>query len=399
LIKMGDRIDIHNISLRYQVALRNFELDRHVNERNRDVIIRFLWDCKIGKTIKGRAKKKIGEPRLLKYLYMLKRLSSWLGKPFDEVEQKDMEKLVANIEDDVYKNMNKNLSDETKLDYKKTLKKFYKWLELPGLVEFMDMSYTPKDVPALTREEAEEKLINSTPELGLKASIMVLFDGGLRAAELLNLRLNDITTRRYQNEQQCYFINVRHSKTFERTIPVPLCSKYLKEWVEAHPDKANIEAALFPYSYKWLARKITTLGKKVLSKRVTLHMLRHSSATYWAPKMNRYQLCAKYGWAFSSDMPDRYIKRKGIIFDEIAEKGDADQTTKLQKENRILNEKIETIENEYKKVRKALEFIMPVVMEKLDEPEFKEKLYQKRKKQLIIEQREQDSVSEFKLML
>ncbi len=44
-------------------------------------------------------------------------------------------------------------------------------------------------------------------------------------------------------------------------------------------------------------------------------MLRHSSATYWAPKMNRYQLCAKYGWAFSSDMPDRYIGRKGIIFD------------------------------------------------------------------------------------
>jgi hypothetical protein len=40
--------------------------------------------------------------------------------------------------------------------------------------------------------------------------------------------------------------------------------------------------------------------------------------------MNRYQLCAKYGWVFSSDMPDRYIERKGIIFDQIAEKGDVD---------------------------------------------------------------------------
>ncbi len=38
--------------------------------------------------------------------------------------------------------------------------------------------------------------------------------------------------------------------------------------------------------------------------------------------MNRYQLCAKYGWTFSSNMPDRYIKRKGIIFEKIAEKGD-----------------------------------------------------------------------------
>jgi len=63
--------------------------------------------------------------------------------------------------------------------------------------------------------------------------------------------------------------------------------------------------------------------------------------------MNRYQLCAKYGWAFSSDMPDRYIERKGIIFDQIAEKGDTDQVTRLQKENRQLMEKVERLEGEY----------------------------------------------------
>ena len=37
--------------------------------------------------------------------------------------------------------------------------------------------------------------------------------------------------------------------------------------------------------------------EKVLKKRMALHTLRHSSATYWAPNMNRYQLSAKYGWA------------------------------------------------------------------------------------------------------
>ena len=77
--------------------------------------------------------------------------------------------------------------------------------------------------------------------------------------------------------------------------------------------------------------------------------------------MNRYQLCAKYGWAFSSDMPDRYIERKGIIFDQIAEKGDTDQVTKLQKENRQLMEKVEKLEGEYRKVREASEFIMSII--------------------------------------
>jgi len=37
--------------------------------------------------------------------------------------------------------------------------------------------------------------------------------------------------------------------------------------------------------------------------------------------MSRYQLSAKYGLAYSSDMLDRYIERRGIIFDQITEKG------------------------------------------------------------------------------
>jgi hypothetical protein len=130
-----------------------------------------------------------------------------------------------------------------------------------------------------------------------------------------------------------------------------------------------------------LSRNTCKLAEKVLKKRVTPHMLRHSSATYWAPKMNRYQLCAKYGWAFSSDMPDRYIERKGIIFDQIAEKGDVDQTTRLQKENRNLTEKMETLEREYRKVSKVVEFMMPLI-ENMDE-DLRKQLFEKRKEHLI----------------
>jgi hypothetical protein len=110
-------------------------------------------------------------------------------------------------------------------------------------------------------------------------------------------------------------------------------------------------------------------------------MLRHSSATCWTLKINRYQLCAKYGWAFKSNMPDRYIKRKGIIFEKIAERGDADQVTMLQKENRVLNEKAERLEEEYNKLRKASEFIMSVV-EGMDTEDLKRKIFEKKKKEL-----------------
>ena len=374
---MEDKIDIHKAEEKFKNALKRFEADEDINPRNKEIILRFISDCKIGKTIKTKAKKKIREPRLIKYLYMLKALSKWLNKPFDEVHQEEMEKLVLGIEENVFKKKETNYSEETKLDYKKVLKKFYKWLGRSELLEFVDMSFQKNDVPAITREEME-KLVNSTPESILKATIIVLFDGGTRAEEFLNLRIKDLTKKKYDNDNDCYWINIRHSKTFARNIPLPLSTRYLSEWLDEHPQKNDPEAQLFPFSYNVLRQKVSRLSLKVLKKRVWLHMLRHSSATYWAPRMNRYQLCAKYGWAFSSDMPDRYIERKGIIFDQIAEKGDIDQTIRLQKENRQLMEKMENLEQEYNKVRKALEFIMPL-MENIEQKGLKEFLFEKRK--------------------
>jgi len=77
-------------------------------------------------------------------------------------------------------------------------------------------------------------------------------------------------------------------------------------------------------------------------------------------------------------MPDRYIERKGIIFEEPAEKGDVDQTSKLQKENRNLTEKMEMLEREYTKVRKMVEFMMPLI-ESMNDKELKRKLLESRK--------------------
>lgn len=123
------------------------------------------------------------------------------------------------------------------------------------------------------------------------------------------------------------------------------------------------------------------MTEKVLKKHLTPHMLRHSSANYWAAKMNRYQFCAKYGWAFSSDMPDRYIERKVMIFNQIAQRRDVGQTTRLQKKNRVLIEKVERLGEEYDKLRKASEFIMCAV-EGMETEDLKKKIFEKRKKEL-----------------
>ena len=48
-------------------------------------------------------------------------------------------------------------------------------------------------------------------------------------------------------------------------------------------------------------------------------MFRHSSSTYYASKLNRQQLCYRFGWAFSSRMPDIYISRAGMVEEKISE--------------------------------------------------------------------------------
>jgi hypothetical protein len=55
---------------------------------------------------------------------------------------------------------------------------------------------------------------------------------------------------------------------------------------------------------------------------------------------------------------------------------------RLQKENRNLMEKMEMLEREYGKVRKVVEFVMPLI-ENMDE-DFRRKIFEKTKEQIII---------------
>jgi hypothetical protein len=82
-------------------------------------------------------------------------------------------------------------------------------------------------------------------------------------------------------------------------------------------------------------------------------------------------------------MPDRYIKRKGTIFSQIAEKGDTDQTYRLEKENRQMKDRMEGLERDYEKLMKAFEMVMLVLAEKMEEPGFRRKLFEKKKLELM----------------
>ena len=96
-------------------------------------------------------------------------------------------------------------------------------------------------------------------------------------------------------------------------------------------------------TYGAIRMYLNRAGKRVLNKRVTPHMLRHSSATFYANKLNRYQLCYRYGWAFSSRMVDRYLDREGILEESTAIKVREDEISKANKDSGVLREDLSLV--------------------------------------------------------
>jgi integrase len=373
----GEFIDIHNRKAAFEKALEKLKHDTTLIPENKKLAIKFIEDARLGKTVKNRAKKKIGYSRCLKYIIEVRKLSGWFGKPFDAVTVRDMEKVIGSLEEDKYKAMGadgerRNYSDNSKLDFKKAIRKLFRWLhgeskKFYDLTSWIDMHETQQEIPALSREEVE-RMANECDTRD-KTIILVLFDSGARIEELMNVRLGDITKK---EDGGYYMLRIRISKTKPRTISVPICTQVLDNWLGIHPDKGNPSALLFPVEYDAVRMMLRRVGARILKKHVYPHLLRHSSATYYCHKLNQYQLCYRYGWSMASAQPARYIDREGIREEETAELIRTDDVNKLKKAVQETNENYARLREENESLRKLMTRIAPtarIVSELVKDPE------------------------------
>jgi hypothetical protein len=104
-------------------------------------------------------------------------------------------------------------------------------------------------------------------------------------------------------------------------------------------------------TYDAMRMFLARLGRSVLGRHVHPHLLRHTSATYYANKLNRQELCYRFGWRFSSDMPDVYIPRAGMETRELDEKFNQtelstlkDDLSRLSRDNHLKDERIQNLE-------------------------------------------------------
>ena len=151
-------------------------------------------------------------------------------------------------------------------------------LEMPNRFYSIDRPAKKQSLPKVISKEEVLGIINNTNNIKHKCIVSLLYSAGLRRAELLNLKFEDIDSKRM-------VINVRSGKGNKDRITLLSESvlqnlrSYYKIWkpkVYLFEGKSGIK-----YSGTSVAKIIKNAATKAkINKTVTPHMLRHSFATH-----------------------------------------------------------------------------------------------------------------------
>lgn len=294
------------------MAKNRVEKEDEISNHNKKLILSFL-DFLLSDNVHAQ--------RIHKYAYTLVKIARLLNKPFDKVNELDIQQLLKKI-------VTSDFSEWTKHDYKAVLKRFYGWLNKTGKTS-LDLSWVkltmkrnqtklPEEV--LTLDEVE-RLANAALNYRDKALIMALYESGARAGEFLPLKIKHLEF----NDVGCKV--TLHGKTGSRKIPLIHSTPLIKAWLEKHPDKDNHEAYLWcgvghanrgeMLSHQALKKILVECAQRAgIKKKVYPHLFRHSRATELAKKMTEAEMCQFFGWTLVSRMPAVYVHLSGRDLDK-----------------------------------------------------------------------------------
>ncbi|HOW67435.1 MAG TPA: site-specific integrase [Candidatus Paceibacterota bacterium] len=340
----------------------------------RQEVIRFLDDLALGKVNRGR---RISVARQCHYIDLLRGPLVFLKKTASQIAAKDVERFERALARDIIRGhlRNRPFFEATKSDIRKAFKVYLRWCHGPAkaieLAGWLDTRVRAKTPDYLTESQAERLLKHCrSPEQ--RYVIVMLFDSGARAEEFINIRLEDVLVPEAGGGNYVKVaLKQEYSKTIGRTI-----SLYWRHSLEIIRDFVSERIAsgakgddpVFPKTYHGLRMFLRRLGKRALGKEVHPHLFRHSSATYYAAKLNRQELCYRYGWKFSSPMPDVYISRAGLENKDLDTKftnqelgGLKDELVKLQQQTKIKDERINSLQENLNEMQKNLAMIAEVL--------------------------------------
>jgi integrase/recombinase XerD len=161
-----------------------------------------------------------------------------------------------------------------------TLRFFFRiTLKRHDILEHTHFIHEPRKLPVVLSPEEVARLLDAAPGLKYKAALSVAYGAGLRASEVISLKIGDIDSRRM-------VIRVEQGKG--RKDRYVMLSPHLLALLRAWWKAARPQGWLFPgrdrvqpMTTRQLNRACHAAAQMAeINKRVSLHTLRHSFATH-----------------------------------------------------------------------------------------------------------------------
>lgn len=186
-------------------------------------------------------------------------------------------------ENDVRKYLQKLIQDGKSNSYVNlainSIKFFYEIVHgMPNRFYSIERPRKEKQLPEVLSKEEIIKIINNTNNIKHRCIVGLLYSSGLRRAELLNLNVTDIDSKR----MVVIIKNAKGNKDRISVLSPSILKDLQKYYKEYRPEKYLFEGQKGDkYSVTSVLNIISTAAKKAgIRKKVTPHMLRHSFATH-----------------------------------------------------------------------------------------------------------------------
>ncbi len=297
--------DVHGFEEGYLRAKERIE-KMETSQHNKNLIDKFTVNCR---------KEGLTKSTITTHINYLKWTIEHLNKmgftkDIDQLEQDDFDHFLIYLEDEV------SASKGTIRNYKKTTKKFYRFItddDLPKWVQKLKLQNveTPVQPSDLPSKEDINKMIEACTNARDKAIVTVLYDGGLRPGALASCRIKNVAKNDYGSIIYLSKTSKANKTTPPKGIPLTWSSGFLEQWIAVHPLREDPDAPLWitldknqtPMSYKTMRVTIKKIAKRAgIESRFYPYLLRHTAITNWVlDGLNEQEIKHRAGWSRGSD--------------------------------------------------------------------------------------------------
>lgn len=310
------KLDPHNSKIKYESLKQKLLTEScGLSSINSQLLLNFLEDLRQGVNTSSLSKR--GSRSFIRIVACYYRLLTFFRfleakaiKDITETTEKDLSKLITDIEQGKIKKMNGEAYKSAQ-DFLRDFKVFWHWhikrnKEIKPITDITSDIGTVKSNAPFVHFTLDELLNTLFPYFNIdeRTVLLFIFDSIIRSpTELMNLKGKDF-------HDNCKTVKIRDeiSKTYGRTITLFLSADMVQEYIQRHG--IGDEDYVFKFSYDYFSYKlkqaaITSFGN-VMTKggapysNLSLYDFRHSGAIYW--RLGKYKnnidaLMYRGGWS------------------------------------------------------------------------------------------------------